>query len=27
LCHVFQGNYDERVRAALSKGQVKKNDW
>ena len=20
LCHVFQGNYDERVRAALSKG-------
>ena len=27
LCHVFQGNYDERVRATLSKGQVKKNDW
>jgi len=27
LCHVFQGNYEERVRAALSKGQVKKNDW
>ena len=24
LCHVFQGNYDERVRAALLKGQVKK---